>query len=248
MRFNKIAFIKVLKSDKTLLAFMVAGLVLIAILGFTMPSPTETVKTVSNQPISGTVAGASASKTSDTGSVDDTVTASTTTSTTPAKSSVSNGQILTAASTTTPSASTTPTTPQNPQSPPTGPDPEASCKINGRVAVLRGGVSCSYSIGTVDGSSIQWYLPALYSYTDGTGAIEKPLAPVYVVIESKSTAPSGQPFTAVSITYHYASLASAPLGDYVDGSDGLAFSEIGPGGMPLWLPSPDQLTILAPVN
>jgi hypothetical protein len=215
-----------LKSDQFLLGVGIVATLAAIILLLTMPpavnetiTPVATTKTgstnnqpqvestdTSSDPITATVSDAT---TSDTG------TGSSAKSATPAAEPVTRP---------------TPAVPNNSAPLPPAPvqpfpgdtrTPDMGCDLNGLVFVPRGGNSCSYTISTVDGSVTDWYLPALYAFANG-GAAEKPNAPVYVVIETPGITP-GQPFAASSITFHYASLWSATLGDYNDGSNGLAF-------------------------
>jgi hypothetical protein len=233
MRISKKVLKKALKSDNSLVAIMAIGLVIIAILGLTMPGPKQTVKTISSQSSSddGVVAAASVTETGGTTSTN----AASSNQTKPASQSATqvssnNGQILTAAST---AAST----------PAPVPNPNDTCQVNGRVVVPQGGRSCSFVTYMPDGSTVQWYPPILYAFADGAGAFENQSAPVYVVIESQVD-PSA-PIIASRITFHYYAAPSATLGNYTETSYSLAFSMVGPNGTPIYADSPQQLTIVA---
>jgi hypothetical protein len=127
---------------------------------------------------------------------------------------------------TTPVVPTTPTPPVTPPvTPPTTPvvtpPTTTPCESNGRVLVPAGGVSCSYTFTTDSGASVAWFLPALYTRVGGGG--DKTSAPINVVIESVSSTGNDLPYTGTSVTFHYSAAATTPLGDFLDGSNGLSF-------------------------
>jgi len=223
-----------LKSDTLLLAIIFGSITVAAILILTMPRTVKAVSTVTTQPV-GKVKSVTITAPDGVSGTTNTTHDSPATNAATTQPATGDQTSIVAAPTTTPSTPTTPAAPAQPID---------TCEANGLVLVPVGGKSCSYVAFTLTGDAAQWYLPALYSFTDGTGAIEKPNAPVYVVIESQSDT-TGLPFTASSITFHYAALASAPLGDYIDGSDGLKFSVIGPDGTPSYAIGQPQLTVVA---
>lgn len=232
-----------LKNPKTLAAIVI---VVIAILGGlvysfnrTSDQPQKQTATTQNTP---------ADKNKDSSQVEAAAT------TTP--SSDSELPVTTAATSTTVSApktspvktaSTTPAAPAQevtlppvtqPEAPVTTPeapseDPAADCFIGERVIVPVGGVSCSFTIGTDDGSIALWYIPTLGSTADGTIVTDKIYSPVQVIVESSSLAGPDAPFTASSITFHYKALDTATVGDYNDISDGLVFATRDQDGMPV---------------
>lgn len=110
----------------------------------------------------------------------------------------------------------------NPEIPPSE-DPEVACEANGRVIVYVGGVSCSYTIATTDGSVVQWELPYARSFSADGSTVNDTDTPVHVVIESTSQAGEGEPWTAASITYHYRAAEAAPAGDFDDVGGDLTF-------------------------
>jgi nucleoid-associated protein YgaU len=91
-------------------------------------------------------------------------------------------------------------------------EPVDLCEAEGRIIVPVGGDSCTYTIGTEDGQSIVWL----------AASIDKPNAPVHVVIESQiaSTAFPGAVSYAV---FHFSATADAPLGDFADPAETLTF-------------------------
>jgi hypothetical protein len=146
---------------------------------------------------------------------------------------------------------TTPTTPPaepgQPVTPPVVTPPVTDpCKSGGRIIVPAGGVSCSYTVSSAGGTSVQWSLPTLASTLDGLFTTTSPTAPVQIVIETASTAVAGQPFTATSITFHFKALATAPAGDYLD-LTGLGFSYPGAGGLPVNVPALPLTVTTAPL-
>jgi hypothetical protein len=112
--------------------------------------------------------------------------------------------------------------PTEPEEPPTE-EPEPVCEVNGRVVVQIGGVSCSYTIATEDGSVVQWELPWARAHSDDGSTVNDTDTSVYVVIESQSEAGEDEPWTAASITYHYRATETATTGDFTDEGGDLTF-------------------------